>query len=149
MRKSIATAAAGLALFTGTLAIAGTAYAQSERAPAPPAGQGEHLGRRGPAHRLVSAVIKTAADTIGVEPRELLNQLRQGKSIAEVATEHGVDPQAVVDAVVAKANERIDQAVADGKLSSERAAQIKEKLSERVTQLVQHTFGGRGIRGNR
>ncbi len=140
MRKSIATAAAGLALFTGTLAIAGTAYAQSERAPAPPAGQGEHLGRRGPAHRLVSAVIKTAADTIGVEPRELLNQLRQGKSIAEVATEH---------AVVAKANERIDQAVADGKLSSERAAQIKEKLSERVTQLVQHTFGGRGIRGNR
>jgi hypothetical protein len=38
--------------------------------------------------------------------------------------------------MVAEATQRIDQAVADGDLDADRAAQIKEDLPERLTDLV-------------
>jgi hypothetical protein len=143
MRKSIAAVAAGLTLFSGSVAIAGTAFAQSSTNPKDgSSSQGEHAGHHRRHHRLARAVLRNAADTIGIEPRELVEQLRQGKSIAEVATEHGVDPQTVIDALVAKANERIDQAVANGHLDADRAAQLKEKAPERIAKLVNRTFEG-------
>ena len=80
-----------------------------------------------------------AAKTIGIEPKALAEAVRGGQSIADVATSHDVDPQAVIDAVVAAANKKIDAAVAAGKLDAERAAKAKERTVERVTKLVNAT----------
>jgi hypothetical protein len=82
------------------------------------------------------AALRVAAETIGVEPDALREQLRDGKSIAQVAEAEGVDPQQVVDAMATAATERIDAAVAAGKLGAERAATIKGRLDERLTKLV-------------
>jgi hypothetical protein len=46
-------------------------------------------------------VLKVAADTLDMTPEDLLKELRDGKSIADVAKEKGVDEQKVVDAIVA------------------------------------------------
>lgn len=93
--------------------------------------------------------LKSAAEVIGVEPRELADALRDGSTIAEVAAEHGVEVQSVIDAMVAEATERLNEAVADGRITEEQAARRLEGLTERVTDRVNNGFprGGPGHHG--
>ncbi|MGE5597716.1 MAG: hypothetical protein ACM3S1_16955 [Hyphomicrobiales bacterium] len=82
---------------------------------------------------------KSAAESIGIEVRELVSELRDGKSIADVATEHGVDVAQVEADMTADANAWVDQAVANGHLDPDRAAEIKERLPERIDRFVNRT----------
>lgn len=86
--------------------------------------------------RVRQGVLKTAADTIGVSEADLRAALRDGQSIADVATAHGVEPQTVVDALVAAGTQHIDQALANGRITQERADAAKAKLAERAAQVV-------------
>src|SRR6266511_6403549 len=88
---------------------------------------GAHQGRRGHGVRLA---ILTAASTIGVQPADLLTQIRGGKTVAQVATEHGVDPAGVVSAIVVAGTRRIDQAAARGTIDASKADQAKQKLPD-------------------
>jgi uncharacterized protein (DUF433 family) len=90
-------------------------------------------------HARRAALGSVAAKTIGVQPRDLVQALRDGKSVADVAQAHGVDPKTVVDAIVAAATKKIDAAVAAGKLDADRAAAIKDRLDDRVTALLNRT----------
>jgi hypothetical protein len=65
--------------------------------------------------------IAAAADAIGIGPVALLGQLRGGGTIAEVAEAHGVDPDAVVDAVADALRERLRSAVDNGWISEDEA----------------------------
>ncbi|MCO5319107.1 MAG: hypothetical protein M9942_11790 [Microthrixaceae bacterium] len=96
-----------------------------------------HRGRRFPS-------LEAAAETIGVDREDLAAALRDGSTLAEVAQDNGVEPQAVIDAMVAEANERIDQALEDGRITEERAAEAREGLAERITELVN---SGRPVAG--
>jgi uncharacterized protein YidB (DUF937 family) len=84
----------------------------------------------------IRAGLDAAAEALGISVDDLRSALRDDQTIADVAEEHGVDVQTVIDAMVAEATQRIDQAVADGDLDADRAAQIKEDLPERLTDLV-------------
>jgi hypothetical protein len=92
---------------------------------------------------MVRPDLAVAAGALGISEDELKTALREGDSIAEVASERGVDVQTVLDALVADATSRIDEAVADGDLDADRAAQLKEALPERITAFV----SGEGPRG--
>ncbi len=85
------------------------------------------------------AALKTAADTIGIDAQQLVSEIRSGKTVAEVAQAHNVDPQKVIDALVSAATKRIDDAVAKGDLDASRAAELKSHLVERITKLVNET----------
>jgi uncharacterized protein (DUF433 family) len=85
---------------------------------------------------LGSGPIEVAAETIGVESSELLAEIRDGATIAEVAEEHGVEPSAVIEAIVADERDRLDQAVENGVLTQEEADEHVADLEERVTDLV-------------
>jgi ribosomal protein S20 len=76
------------------------------------------------------------AHTIGIDRKTLRQDLRSGQTIARIATANGMQPQAVIDALVAYAHHRIDQAVAKGRISTERAARIEQRLPDRVTKIV-------------
>jgi hypothetical protein len=76
------------------------------------------------------------AESLGVDEDELRDALRDGRTIAEVAEEQGVDVQDVVDAVVAAHQERVDEAVADGDLTQEDADELMAGAEERVTAFV-------------
>jgi len=80
--------------------------------------------------------LEAAAGAIGVSPDDLRTALRSGQSLAQVAAANGVERQAVVDALVAEANGRIDQAVTDGRLTAEEAAAKKATVAERVAERV-------------
>jgi hypothetical protein len=83
-----------------------------------------------------------AADAIGIDDDELLDALREGQTIAEVAESNGVDPQTVIDAIVASAQERLDEAVADGDIDQDDANERRADLTERITEFVNEGFKG-------
>jgi polyhydroxyalkanoate synthesis regulator phasin len=86
------------------------------------------------------SLLEEAADTIGIEVDDLLDAVRDGQTIAEVAEGEGVDPQTVIDAIVAQARERLDEAVADGRIDQEDADEHLADLDERITEFVNEGF---------
>jgi len=104
-------------------------------------GPGGGFGRNGSVKEQFSAVAKQ----LGMDPKDLLTELRSGKSLADVATAKGVDPQTVIDSLVAAANTKLDEAVSGGKLDQAKADEMKQKLPDRIKELVNHQgFEGRG-----
>ncbi len=76
------------------------------------------------------------AEAVGVSTDDLRAALRDGQTIAEVAEANGTDPQHVVDTLVASGTERLDAAVADGRIDQSTADERKATLPERAADLV-------------
>ncbi len=82
--------------------------------------------------------LEAAAKALGMSEADLRAALRGGKTIAAVAQDKGVALDTVVDALVADASSRIDQAVTAGRLTQQQADSLKSTLKDRVTRLVQN-----------
>lgn len=107
----------------------------------------EMHGMFGPGDNLISV----AADELDMSQTDLLTALQDGKSIADVAEEQGVEPQAIVDAYLDQLAEDLNEAVADGRITQKQADYQLEQVRERVTDRLDNTwmygpgeFGGRG-----
>ena len=87
--------------------------------------------------------LEAAATAIGITVDALRTELGTTKSIADVATARNIDVQTVIDALVADATTRIDQAVTDGKITAAQATAKKATLVERITERV-NTVGKPG-----
>ena len=138
MKKLVAAVTVAGVLLAG----GGAAWAQSDGSGGSGASGGvAQQGRRGHGARLA---LRTAASTIGVSPQDLAGQIRGGKTVAAVATEHNVDPAGVVNAVVTALSQQIDQAAAQGKIDGNRADQAKQKLPDFANRFVNETKSKRG-----
>ena len=136
MKKLIAAVTTAGLLVVGTAGAAAAADSPTTKAPATEAPARRHPALR--AHR-VKAALKIAATTIGIEPKALAQEIKDGKSVADVAKAHNVDPQKVIDALDAAAAKQIDDAVSSGKLQADRAAKLKDRLDQRIETLVNDT----------
>ncbi len=76
------------------------------------------------------------AATLGITADELQEELRAGNSLADIAEANGADVQVVIDQLVASATERIDDAVENGRIDADEAAEKAEQLEERITDRV-------------
>jgi len=144
VQRLIATATTAVVPLVGT-ASAGAAGASTSHGVRAACSGTSHLNRHAARHLVLRAAVRVSADTIGIQPSVLVAALRSGKSTADVATAYGVDPQTVVDALVAAANDRIDTAVANGRLGAQCAAYLREhapRLAERLVAAVPHSGGG-------
>jgi ribosomal protein S20 len=127
-----------------------------ERGPGGPGGPGggKHggmgfgiLGRFGAGLDDLAGALNTTTD-------QLKTDLRDGKTIKEIAEANNVDVNTVINKIVDAANKRIDEAVADGKLTKEQGDKIKSEVTEHVTEFVNNGlpkfpgFGPRGGFGN-
>src|SRR5690606_29960476 len=86
--------------------------------------------------RLLRGLVGSAAESRGIAPEELAEALAEGQTIAEVAVEHGTTADAVIADVTAAAEARIDEAVADGRLTAEQGERAKERAAEAIERLV-------------
>jgi hypothetical protein len=105
---------------------------------------GRGWGSRGP--------LREASSFLDLSPAELRDELREGKSLAEVARERGASVNGLVDALVEAKRARLREAVAAGRLTQEEADRKLDRLRERVDALVERQpgarpFGGRSGRG--
>ncbi len=154
MKRSsiIATTALGAALTLGAVGIGtavlpGAAGAQTTTTQADSSTAAGKLANHPRLRQLVKEEGTIAAQTIGISPKELRSDVKGGQSVAEVAQAHGVDPQTVVDAVVKDLDAKLDKAVADGKVTQERATKIEDRLPTRIDKLVNHHRGDHTAQG--
>lgn len=108
------------------------------RGPGSPGGPPFGIHRGGPdgpggIGRLAMA---TTAKALGVSEEDLGAALRDGKTVAAVAKERNVEIATVVDALVAEASDRAEEAVPSGRLSQAQADEMTGKLKERITAHV-------------
>ena len=89
------------------------------------------------------------ADTLGMDVEALGEALRSGSTLADVAAQQGLSVDAVVDVIVDSKTERIEGAVADGRITQEQADERLADLEERVTTGVEEGRPDRGERGPR
>ncbi len=88
--------------------------------------------------------LETAAGYLGLTQAELREQLREGKTLADVAKAEGKSVDGLVDALVTEAEKKLDEAVEKGRLTEERAAELKAGLEDRMTDLVNGELSFRG-----
>ncbi|MBP1632530.1 MAG: hypothetical protein H6Q11_818 [Acidobacteria bacterium] len=79
--------------------------------------------------------VDDAADFLGMTGRELVEALRDGATLADLAEDHG-GADALIDHLVGLVEVHLDQAVADGRLTEEEAAERLAEATERITALV-------------
>lgn len=90
--------------------------------------------------------LTAAADALGISAEELRTALREGQSLADVARDRGVDPERVVDALVAQLKTHLDAAVTAGRLTQ---AQADEKLSGATDRIRAKVNGELPLKGGR
>lgn len=126
-------------LFGGLLAtiLAVMVFVAPAALAAPGDGQAEGCGPRG-GHGLID----TAAEVIGITPEELIAELRDGEdlSIADVAANHDVSADSIVEAVVTQASERLAEMVDSGRLTQEEADEKLAEIEQRVTERINQPF---------
>jgi hypothetical protein len=138
MKRAFATTAASVLLVGAVGTAAGAATngdggdAKSPATSTQSAGGQRHRVLRG----AIRLAVKTAADTIGVEPSALREAVRGGQTIGEFAQSKGTSPDAVEHAIVDALTARIDAAVKDGKVAEARAAKAKERVSQFAERIV-------------
>ena len=146
MKQKISILIGGLLVALMIVGVVGATnvFAQSSALIAP-----EHGGGRGGGGRGFGLVeIQAAAEALNMTTDELITALRSGKTLETIATEAGVELQAVQDAISAARQEelrtRIEQGVADGTITQEKADWLLEGLEKGFLDGPGFGFGPRG-----
>jgi hypothetical protein len=84
-------------------------------------------GLRGTPH------LDTVAEVLGMDVDELAAKLQDGSTIADIAGDRTAD---VIAALVAEQESRIDEAVANGRLSEQEADEVRSALADQVLAMV-------------
>jgi len=77
-------------------------------------------------------MLDAAANALDMSPRDLMGELRDGMTLAEIAQQKGVDSNKVKTAMLTVVNTRIDEAVKNGKLTEDKAKELKAKIAEKL-----------------
>ena len=136
---AIGTALLGPGVATAQSSSSSDSSSSSAAPGAVPDGPGRHGGPHG--QRLDLSV---AAGAIGISEADLTTALQSGQSMADVATANGVDPQKVIDALVADAQAKLAARVASGDITQAQADQMSADLVPRVTDHVNNAGGPGG-----
>jgi len=75
-------------------------------------------------------MLDTAANVLNMSPRDLMQELRDGLTLGQIAQQKGVDPNKLKAAMLAVPYSRIDEAVKNGKMTLDKATELKTKLEK-------------------
>jgi len=83
------------------------------------------------------------ADFLKITPRQLGQELRAGKSLAQVARDHGKSRDDLAHYLADRAKTRLDELVKAGKLTQDRANQMLAKLTAGLDRMIDRVPGAR------
>jgi hypothetical protein len=92
------------------------------------------------------ATAGTVAAILGLTDAQVMAYRQQGLSLAQIAVQQKVDPQVLIDALVATWSTRIDARLAAGALTADQAKALKADVAARAKAMVEQTAMG-GMRG--
>ena len=87
-----------------------------------------------------------ADDILGLTQTEIMTLRQSGLSLAQIAEQQKVDPQKLIDALVAQWGARIDARVAVGAITADQATTLKANLAVQAKAMVYQVALG-GMRG--
>ena len=96
-----------------------------------------------------TSLVGVAAEALDMSVEDLHAELKDGKSIAEMAGEKGVDTQDIVDAYLAQLEESLTQSVEDGKITQNQADWMLEQATENAPDQLENIWEGRHPGGKR
>ena len=85
--------------------------------------------------------LESAAGYIGITEAQLRTELESGKSLAQVAKAHDKSVDGLIDALVAAAREKLDNAVSAGRLTKAQESEMLSVLKDRITSAVNNSGG--------
>ncbi len=152
MRKSITALAVGSAALVAVPVVAGAQEADqpattdstvTDETVVESSGRRGHHGHRG------FGGLDSLTDVLGLTEDEVRTALQEGSTLAEIASQQGVEVDAVVDALVAEAESHMAEAVAEERITQAEADEKLADVEERITEWVNSVFEGReGRTGN-
>lgn len=92
--------------------------------------------------------LDVAAQALGMTTDELHTALEGGQTLAQVASDKGVNVQVVIDALIASATNHINEEVTSGEITQAQADTKLAELSQRVTDRVNNPRPEGGPRGD-
>ncbi len=142
-------AAVALAQTGGTPSSTATAQAATP-SPTTTPGNGPLHPRHGPGiGEAIRGEVRAAAQALGITPQELLQDLKGGQSIADIAKAKNVDLSTVEAAMLQPVQQRLDQALKNGKITQQQHDTVLQKAQDGIAKLVQRTGLGKGERHGR
>lgn len=84
-------------------------------------------------NKLKVGSLENLASVVGLETADLLNAFKTGSTFGQIAEQQGIDPGTAFEEWIKIQIAEINQAVEDGKLTSDRADSLVENLNERLT----------------
>lgn len=82
------------------------------------------------------SIVQSVADTLKLTPQQIQDQLKSGKSLADIAGAQGVSRDDLKSAITTAVDQQVDKAVTDGKITQTRADQIKTNLSNNLDKII-------------
>ncbi len=108
---------------------------------------GPFFGKGGPAvHFDLRRHFDALAGFLGMNTADLMNELRSGKSLAQIAQEHGKSRDELKNFLTQQFNQAIDQLVQQGRFTQEQANNAKSKFQSNLDRLIDSTKAGRARR---
>jgi hypothetical protein len=124
-----------LAIGTAALVLAGGAAGgalASARAPSAASLQHRHVG---------FGIVRAVSDYLGLTPRQLFQQVRSGKSLAEIATGQGKTVDGLKSTILDAVKARLDLVVARNRISGAQEQTFLDKVQARLDTFVNRHFG--------
>jgi ribosomal protein S20 len=85
---------------------------------------------------------------LGTDPKAVFDELKSGKTIADIAKEKGINVTSMKNEAIAEASKGIDQAVKNGWMTAAQAATLKAKLPGQIDDLLNRKWNqGFGMPG--
>jgi uncharacterized protein YidB (DUF937 family) len=99
-----------------------------------------HFGFRAHGHGPFEQGLEAAANYLGLTRAQLMTELRDGKSLAQVAKAHGKSADGLVNALTKQAEQKLDRAVKNGRITEADEKEMLAGLKKRITDLVNGRF---------
>ena len=90
---------------------------------------------------LLRELINIVTDDLGITPAEIIQQMR-GQTLAQVIEANGGNVDDITAKITAAVTDRLNQAVADGNLTQDRADQALANLPDLIQRSLNGEFGG-------
>jgi len=82
------------------------------------------------------------ADLLEMESADLAAERQAGKSLAEIAESKGITTDALISAMLEAHKAALDEAIADGRITQERADLMLQNMSDRIADRIDDTQVG-------
>jgi len=89
------------------------------------------------------------AGILGMEASALGQELKSGKTLAQIAAAKGMDTNTLTQKVEALFNDKVDKAVANGKLTADKAVTMKAKTAAKATSAINEPWTGHKGKGGK